>query len=55
MQRENAVHPGLGQHGGQLDLFLRGELHPGLLLAVAEADVVELDALGEGEALRHLW
>ncbi|MCK7535642.1 MAG: hypothetical protein MZV63_33955, partial [Marinilabiliales bacterium] len=49
--RLDAVHAGLGQHRRQLDLLLRGELHPGLLLAVPQADiVVELDALGEARS-----
>ena len=49
----DAVHAGFGQPFGDADLVVLGEDHAGLLLAVAQRDVVKLHLLGEMQLLAH--
>ena len=50
----DAVDAGLGQPFGDANLIVLAEDHAGLLLAVAQRDVVDLDLFGELKILRHL-
>ena len=50
----DAVHAGFRQRLGDADLFVLGEDDAGLLFAVAQSDVMNLDVLRELEVLGDL-
>jgi hypothetical protein len=50
----DAVHTGFGQTLGDANLVVLGHDDAGLLLAVAQGDVVNLDVLGEFEIFGHV-
>ena len=49
----DAVHAGFGQPFGNADLVVLGEDDAGLLLAIAQGDVVKLNLLGEMQLLAN--
>src|SRR5215469_1321729 len=49
----NAVHARFSQTFGDANLVVHGEDHAGLLLAIAQRDIMELDLLGEMKLLAN--